>query len=159
MPDRRVASQPDATLATSGDATLGSRPGRRGVLLTVAAVVAVVFGLATIRAGGLVLFGGDAERQAAGQFVPFVVWFNFIAGFFYVAAGVGLWARRRWAVGASVAIAAATLLVFAAFGAWAASGGAWEMRTLAAMTLRSVVWIAVAAIAWRRIPFRAARAP
>ncbi len=32
-----------------------------------------------------------AARVAAGNFVPFVVWFNFLAGFVYVAAGVELW--------------------------------------------------------------------
>ena len=36
------------------------------------------------------LFGGEAARAAAGQFMPFVLWFNFIAGFAYVVAGVGL---------------------------------------------------------------------
>ena len=38
-----------------------------------------------------------AARQAAGHYVPFVLWFNFLAGFAYIVAGVGLWMRRRWA--------------------------------------------------------------
>ena len=71
-----------------------------------AAVVAVVFGVATIRAGGSVLFGDGA--QAAGNVVGFVLWFNFLAGFAYVAAGAGLWLRRRWSAQLALTIAAAT---------------------------------------------------
>ena len=123
-------------------------------LLRAAAVVAVLFGLMTIASGGSALFGGAAARQAAGAYVPFVLWFNFLAGFAYVAAGAGLWLRRRWAAMLALAIAGATLLVFAAFGVHAGSGGAYEMRTVGAMTLRSLVWIAIGWLAWRRIARR-----
>jgi hypothetical protein len=117
--------------------------------LALAAVVAIVFGALTVFAGGRVLFGGEAARIAAGNFVPFVVWFNFLAGFAYVAAGVGLWLRWRWSAWLAIAIAAATALVFAAFGVHVAAGGAFEARTVAAMTLRTVAWAGIAALAWR----------
>jgi hypothetical protein len=74
---------------------------------------AILFGLATIISGGRVLFGDAAVRSAAGAVVPFVLWFNFAAGFAYVAAGLGLMARKDWAVWLSIVIAAATVLVFA----------------------------------------------
>jgi len=121
-------------------------------LLRAAAIVAVLFGLTTIASGGNALFGGAAARQAAGAYLPFVLWFNFLAGFAYVAAGAGLWQRRRWAAILALAIAGATLLVFAAFGVHVGNGGAYEMRTVGAMTLRSLVWIAIGWLAWRRIP-------
>ena len=47
--------------------------------------------------------------------MPFVVWFNFLAGFAYIAAGVGLWVRRRWAVVLAAALAAGTALLWLAF--------------------------------------------
>ncbi len=53
--------------------------------------MAIAFGMLTIKSGRQVVFGNIAARVAAGNFVPFVVWFNFLAGFVYVAAGVGLW--------------------------------------------------------------------
>ena len=49
----------------------------------------------------------------------------------------------------TLAIAAATVLVFGAFGIHVAAGGAFEARTVWAMTLRSVVWILIAAVALR----------
>ncbi len=108
------------------------------------AAVAVLFGALTVWSGGTVLFGNGA--QAAGNYVPFVVWFNFLAGFAYVAAGVGIWRRRPWAAALAAALAGLTALVFVAFGSWVATGGAYEMRTVLAMTIRTVLWTAIAAL-------------
>jgi hypothetical protein len=115
----------------------------RTLSLTVAAIVAIVFGLLTILSGGRALFGG----ADMGAVVDFVLWFNTAAGFAYIVAGVGLWQGARWAFALSIAILAATLTVFAAFGLHVASGGAFEMRTVFAMTLRSAVWAAIAVVA------------
>lgn len=114
----------------------------------VAAIIAVLFGILTIASGGRALFGGEAARAAVGNAVGFVLWFNFLCGFVYVLTGVGLFLWRRWAALLSVAIALATLFVFAALGWHIAGGGAFEMRTVAAMVLRSGIWIAIAIPAW-----------
>ena len=115
------------------------------------AVVAVLFGLLTVLSGGRTLFGGEAARLAAGAIVPFVLWFNFVAGFAYAACGLGLWWRRRWSAPLAVFIAVATGLVFAAFGVHAWSGGAYEARTVGAMVLRLLLWTGIAAIAHRAL--------
>lgn len=117
--------------------------------LKAAGAIGLVFGLLTIFSGGMALFGGEAARAAVGNAVPFVLWFNFIAGFFYVIAGLGLLLKKRWAVRLSVAIALATALVLAAFGLHVAGGGLYEMRTVGAMLLRTAVWATIAAVAWR----------
>lgn len=120
--------------------------------IRVAAVVAVLFGGLTVFAGGRALFGGAEARAAMGDAVPFVLWFNFLAGFAYVAAGVGLIMERRWAIRLAIAIFAATALVLAAFGLHVLFGGAFEMRTVWAMSLRTLVWAVVAAVAVRCLP-------
>jgi hypothetical protein len=122
---------------------------QRGFLIRVVSLVAVGFGLLTIREGGAILFGGEAARAAAGNYVPFVLWFNFLAGFAYVIAGAGLWLWYRWAVWLVVVIAAATALAFAAFGAHVYVGGAYEMRTVIAMSARTLGWVTISVIAWR----------
>jgi hypothetical protein len=114
-----------------------------------AAIVAVLFGALTIWSGGRALFGGVAARAEVGNAVEFVLWFNFLAGFLYVVAGVGLFLWRRWAALLSAGIAIATLFVFVAFGWHVAAGGAFEMRTVWAMILRSGIWIAIAIPACR----------
>ncbi len=122
---------------------------RSAALLRAAALVAMVFGVATVISGGRVLFGGDAARQAAGAVVPWVLWFNSAAGVAYIAAGLGLWLRQSWATRLSAAIAVASVLVFAAFGVHMALGGAYEVRTVAAMSLRCAFWIGMAWFAAR----------
>lgn len=119
---------------------------RSRLVLRIAAVIAVLFGIATVASGGSVLFGAGAET--AGNYVPFIVWFNFLAGFFYVITGVGLWLRASWAPWLALALALLTGLAFAALGWHIGTGGAYEARTVAAMTLRLVVWSAIAALAW-----------
>ena len=44
------------------------------------AISAVIFGLLTIISGGRTLFDAEAQ-QRAGNYVAFVLWFNFVAGF------------------------------------------------------------------------------
>lgn len=121
----------------------------RSIPLLAAALIGIAFGLLTLKEGGTVLFGGEAARAAAGNYVPFVLWFNFLAGFAYIVAGVGLWLRQRWAAYAAIAIAAATAVVFLALGVRILFGGAFEMRTVIAMTLRTGIWTVIAVIAWR----------
>lgn len=123
----------------------------RSIGFWVITVVAVLFGLLTIKSGGSVLFIDGQDRQAAGNYVPFVVWFNFSAGFIYIIAGAGLWMQKRWAVLLSVCIALATLIVFAVFGIVVINGEAYEVRTVAAMILRTVVWALISMFAYRKI--------
>jgi len=115
------------------------------------ALLAIAFGLLTIKSGGDVLFGSEQARRSAGAYVGFVLWFNFLAGFTYVLAGLGLWGARRWAALLSFAIAAGTVLVFGAFAIHVWQGGAFEPRTVAAMSLRSAVWLGISALAYRWI--------
>ncbi|MDZ4165030.1 MAG: hypothetical protein U1C55_07870 [Smithellaceae bacterium] len=115
------------------------------------AIAAIVFGLATVLSGGRALFGSMESRAALGNTVSFVLWFNFLAGFIYTLAGAGLLLRRRWAVYASLFVAVSTVFVFAAFGVHIMGGGAFEMRTMGAMMIRSIFWIAVAIVSLRAL--------
>ncbi len=114
-----------------------------------ASLIAVFFGVATVVSGGSVLFGSDEQRAAAGAWIPFVVTFNFAAGFAYVTAGIGLWLRRRWAAWLASIIAATTALVFVAFGVHVLAGGDYELRTVVAMTVRTLLWLGLAVLAFR----------
>ena len=122
--------------------------------LRLLAIFAVGFGLATIKAGGSVLFIDGEARQAAGAYLPFVVWFNFLAGFAYIMGGIGLLQRKIWGAWLAASLAAGTLVIYAFFLIHLFSGGAYETRTVLAMSLRSTVWIVATVTAWRliRIP-------
>ncbi|MBK9159956.1 MAG: hypothetical protein IPM27_00035 [Nitrosomonadales bacterium] len=118
----------------------------RGWLITSLSIVAILFGLMTIKEGGAVLLGNEAAVSAAGNYVPFVLWFNFLSGFAYIAAGVGFWLQKRWAVWLAIVIAAGIALAFAAFGMHINFGGAYEQRTIIAMGMRTAVWFVIASV-------------
>ncbi len=118
------------------------------IILTAVAVIVLLFGVMTLLSGGKVLFGGEAARQQAGNYVPFVLWFNFLAGFAYIAAGIGLILMRPWAARLALAIAGATALVFMALGVHMLSGAPFESRTVAAMTLRTGLWAGIGLFSW-----------
>lgn len=120
------------------------RSSRRGLLAL--GLVSVVFGLVSLKEGGAVLFVEGASRHAAGHYVPFVVWFNFLAAFAYVAAGVGITLGRVWAARLALGLAGASAIVFGLFGVSALMGGAYEQRTVGAMTIRTLFWLLVG---WR----------
>lgn len=101
----------------------------------------VLFGIVTLKEGGAVLFFDSAAREAAGNYVPFVLWFNFLAGFVYIAAGVAIALQSYWALRLSFTIASLSLLVLVALGVHIFGGGLYEKRTLIAMTLRTAIWM------------------
>lgn len=94
--------------------------------------------------GGQALFGDPATQAAVGNAVSFVLWFNFLSGFAYVLAGVGIAMRKPWAGPLAMALALTILAVFALLGLHVLRGGAYEARTVGAMTLRAAVWIGIA---------------
>ena len=116
------------------------------------AVVAIAFGGLTIFSGGRALFGGTEAQAAVGNAVGFVLWFNFLAGFAYVATGIGLLQSRQWATTAATVLALTTALATAAFGLHVMQGGRYEMRTVGALALRLGFWVLVAIVAKKQKP-------
>ncbi|MBL7686406.1 MAG: hypothetical protein JNJ49_00115 [Bdellovibrionaceae bacterium] len=100
-----------------------------------------VFGIATLKEGAAVLFFDSVARAEAGNYVPFVLWFNFLAGFAYVVVALAIARGAEWGRSGAAFIAGATAIVFVAFGLHILSGGLYEMRTLIAMSLRTSIWL------------------
>lgn len=118
------------------------------------AFVAALFGLATIVSGGRILLG---LADAGYAVVRPVLLFNSIMGVVYVIAAVvilrDVGRGRMLAVGIALVNAAVLLAIVAR----RASGGVVAEETLAAMTLRAGVWVAIAIALARELGRR--RAP
>lgn len=110
------------------------------------AIIAFIFGVATLYSGGEVIFLDGAGRARAGDYIGFIVWFNFIAGFVYIVASYGIYGNKKWAIYLPLIIFVSTIIVFVALGIHIYLGGAYELRTVGAMTLRSLVWLVFASI-------------
>jgi len=123
----------------------------RSIGIWIVTIIAVVFGLLTIKSGGSVLFIDGPARVEAGNYVPFVLWFNFLAGFVYLLAGVGLFMQKQWAAWISLCIVVATAIVFVLFGLHVLNDGLYELRTVIAMSLRTVVWVLIALFSYKKI--------
>lgn len=110
----------------------------------ITAGVATLFGALTVFSGAQALFGSASAKAAVGNAVPFVLWFNFLSGFVYVIAGIAIALGKPWAGKLATILALAILAVFALFGWHIWQGGAYEARTVGAMSLRVAVWILIA---------------
>ncbi|WP_127115921.1 hypothetical protein [Shimia sediminis] len=108
-----------------------------------AASFAIFFGGLTLLTGGSTLFAG----LDMGAVVPFVLWFNFLAGFAYVLAGIGLILARPWAVWLAAGIAVTTALVALGFAVHVLQGKPFEVRTVGALILRCGVWVWITLVA------------
>lgn len=121
---------------------------KRPMWLTVVAIVALLFGIATVKEGGTVLFT-ETGKQSAGNYVPFVLWFNFIAGFAYIMAGIAMFKLKSCSRRLSAVIAISTIIVFILLGIHIFNDGLYELRTVMAMTIRSTLWISITIVALR----------
>ncbi len=122
----------------------------RSIGIWVVTIIAIAFGLLTIKSGGSVLFIDGIAREEAGNYVPFVLWFNFISGFAYLIAGVGLFMQKQWAVWISISIVTATIVIFILLGLHI-NEGMYETRTIGAMSLRTIVWTLISIFAYQKI--------
>jgi len=124
-------------------------------VVRIVALAALIFGLVTIKSGGSVLLFDGEAREAAGNYVPFVVWFNFLAGFVYIIAAIGIFNYKPWSYVVALSITWSTLLVFTILGMFIQNNMLYEPRTIAAMSFRSVVWILITIYCYRKLIYRA----
>jgi len=120
------------------------------VVRLVIATVAVLSGALTIKSGGDVLFWSEDARIAAGNYIPFVLWFNFVSGFFYIVVGIALYMRQPWVIYLAGAILLGIITVFSALGlSIYIADIAYETRTIAAMFLRFAVWTVITFLSYK----------
>lgn len=140
----RYNASPAPRSETGGNETMDTNNTRTRARPRLLGAAAGLFGLATLAASANVLFGPAAVREMAGDIVPLIVWFNFVAGFAYLAAAIGLWTARPWGHRLAIVIAVATFAAGLAFAWVALSGQPSEPRTGAALALRTTVWAVLA---------------
>ncbi len=101
------------------------------------AAVAILFGFATLFAGGRVLGGSDPGYIV---FRPLLI-YNTTMGLAYIGAGVTIWRNARRGRLAAGSIFLLNLLVLVAIFAIHQGGGAVAVDSLRAMSLRTGVWL------------------
>lgn len=107
------------------------------------AILFFVFGIMTVASGGRSLFTeeGIATR---GNIIPLVLWFNFIAGFFYLLAGLSILKMKPCVKRLSIFLASFSSIVMLYLAIHIYQGGFYEIKTVVAMSFRTFFWIAFA---------------
>lgn len=121
---------------------------RNGIIRFIVAIALIAFAGTTLFMSSSVLFDWFGIRAKQGDYVPFIVWTNFTAGFLYLIAAWGLLKSKKWAFW--LLSATAVLLFIALMGLLRHidSGGLFEMKTVGAMGFRTVLTIIFAVIAY-----------
>ena len=119
---------------------------KKPTYLNIISVIALLFGLLTIKSGGEVLFLDGVGRANAGNYVSFVLWFNFTSGFLYIFAAISIFQNKKRAYKYSLFIVASTATVFFFLGIHILNDGLYEARTVGAMSMRTVLWLVVTVV-------------
>lgn len=104
------------------------------------AVVAALFGLATIVAGGRVLMGWSDPGYVVYR--PLLI-YNTAMGVAYLAAGIVIWRSLHWGKYGAAVVFVLNLVVLVAIVWLYAAGGSVAIDSLRAMTFRTAVWLAL----------------
>jgi hypothetical protein len=110
-------------------------------ILKITAVTLLLFALLTLFLSGSVIFDLFGIREKEGNYVPLVVWANFISSILYLAAVYGLFKMKKWPVGLLALSAGILVAAFIALNIHINAGGLYETKTLKAMIFRISITI------------------
>ncbi len=100
---------------------------------------AIVFGAMTVFSGAQNLFNEEVIRTQ-GNIIPVVLWFNFLAGFLYILIAALILKTKRIALRLTAFLSSMNIVVLLYLLNHIYSNGAFEMRTLIAMSFRTAFW-------------------
>lgn len=113
-----------------------------------AAGVAAAFSLLTITEGSRVLLGVTQPDYVV--LTPLLI-YNVIMGVVGCIAGAALWLNRRHARILTATLGAAHVIVLLIAEAMFLSGGPVALHSVQAMTMRAVIWTAIAWVTWKTV--------
>jgi len=112
----------------------------------IAASIAVIFSLLTIVEGSQVLLG--MTQPAYIVLTPLLI-YNVFMGFVGIMTGVALWMNHKKAVILIKIVAGAHFVVLLTIGVIYLATVAVAIQSVQAMSLRVVIWLIIALVAWR----------
>ena len=108
------------------------------------AAIVVVFGLLTLFLSGSVIFDLFGIREKEGNYVPLVVWSNFISSILYLVAAYGLFKMKKWSVWLLVVSVFILVAAFIGLKMHINDGGLYEAKTVNAMLFRIGLTVIIA---------------
>ncbi len=114
----------------------------------VVSTLLMAFALLTLFLSSSVIFDWFGIRAKEGNYVPFVVWANFISSWLYLLAAYGLIGLKKWTV--TTLMVSFFILVGALAGLYQHShtGGLYETKTIGALLFRTGLTLVFAMFAY-----------
>lgn len=114
-----------------------------------AIVILIAFGLLTLFLSSSVIFDLFGIREKEGNYVPFIVWANFISSILYLTAAVA-WIKKMKVASTLLGISTVILaLGFIGLLIHVNAGGLHETKTIGAMVFRTVLTILFTIISYK----------
>jgi hypothetical protein len=114
----------------------------------VAAILAIVLGMLSVREGGGVLLG---VTTPAYHVLPWLVWYNVAMGVASVVAGVGMWKQRAWSISLGLNILTFHGIVFLGLIGLKQYGQDVARISIFAMLFRTFTWMVIySLLKWKR---------
>lgn len=120
----------------------------KNVLTYLTIVLLIGFGLLTLFLSSSVIFDWFDIREKEGDYVPFIVWANFISSILYLIAAYGFLKYKKWTtniLGLSVII---LILAYIGLFIYIKTGGIYETKTVYAMAFRITVSLVFTVISY-----------
>ncbi|HLV43007.1 MAG TPA: hypothetical protein VKY37_12060 [Brumimicrobium sp.] len=101
------------------------------------ALILLAFGMLTLFLSTSIIFDLFGIRAIEGNYVPLIVWANFLASMLYLIAAYGFFMERKWTVYVLGTAYALLVLAFIYLILYINNGGVYEKKTIGAMTFRT----------------------
>lgn len=111
-------------------------------------VFLILFGVVTIFIGSSTLLDFFQIREKQGNYVAFIVRANVICGFFYLIAAIGIFKKQQWALNFLIAASILLIITFIDFLIHIKSGKVYEIKTIYALSFRTIITIAISIITY-----------
>lgn len=117
-------------------------------ILKITAITLLLFALLTLFLSGSVIFDLFGIRAKEGNYVPLVVWANFISSILYLVAAYGLFKMRKWPVWLLVISVFVLVAAFIGLKIHINAGGLYEAKTANAMMFRTGLTTLLAVVSY-----------
>lgn len=102
---------------------------------------AIIFGIMTIFSGGQNLFNSEVIKTQ-GNVIPEILWFNFSAGFVYLLIATLVLMQKKIALRITATLSALNFVALLHLINHVSQNGAYEVKTIFAMSFRTIFWFA-----------------
>lgn len=113
--------------------------------------IITIFALITLFMSSSVLFDWFGIREKEGNYVLFIVWANFLAGFLYLISAYGFFKAKRWTLWVMSLALLLLIIAFIELIVYIRNGNIYETKTVGAMIFRTAITFIFTAMAYLRV--------